>query len=360
MVFNSLSFYFLKRSAEDPSETPQPPPRGKTPEDVGKPSSPAEAPTELSTPVLTPLLPPSTPSPPRDPGQKPVLPKRRPPPLRPGWTGLPFLPGSTGVIMETGEAGPPGRMGVSGRGLPRGVDGQTGQRPIPSAEGYAGAPGYPKSPPAASPGAPVPSLVSFSVGLTRKPFPSDAGVVLFNKVLVNDGDVYDPSTGESACAQLLRRASRCPFLSQNPLTLLGRVCMGSSPQNGRPTLSLGCCPLGCGCLTCERPDPLVPAVPQPTDTSRQGAGAVTGRVHAVAGAVCGSWFWAEAGAATRAPGFSIRALLGAHGRLPGLPCSPCPGCGDNVHVSGTLGTQRWGPPVLPRAQMPRTSLGRGS
>ena len=43
--------------------------------------------------------------------------------------------------METGEAGPPGRMGVSGRGLPRGVDGQTGQRPIPSAEGYAGAPG---------------------------------------------------------------------------------------------------------------------------------------------------------------------------------------------------------------------------
>lgn len=210
------------------------------------------------------------------------------------------------------------------------------------------------------PGAPVPSLVSFSVGLTRKPFPSDAGVVLFNKVLVNDGDVYDPSTGESACAQLLRRASRCPFLSQNPLTLLGRVCMGSSPQNGRPTLSLGCCPLGCGCLTCERPDPLVPTVPQPTDTSRQGAGAVTGRVHAVAGAVCGSWFWAEAGAATRAPGFSIRALLGAHGRLPGLPCSPCPGCGDNVHVSGTLGTQRWGPPVLPRAQMPRTSLGRGS
>lgn len=186
---------FQPSATEDPSETPQPPLRGKAPEDVGKPSSPAEAPTELSTPVLTPLLPPSTPSPPRDPGQKPVLPKRRPPPLRPGWTGLPFLPGSTGVIMETGEAGPPGRMGVSGRGLPRGVDGQTGQRPIPSAEGYAGAPGYPKSPPAASPGAPVPSLVSFSAGLTRKPFPSDAGVVLFNKVLVNDGDVYDPSTG---------------------------------------------------------------------------------------------------------------------------------------------------------------------
>lgn len=47
-----------------------------------------------------------------------------------------------------------------------------------------------------TPGAPVPSLVSFSAGLTQKPFPSDGGVVLFNKVLVNDGDVYNPNTGE--------------------------------------------------------------------------------------------------------------------------------------------------------------------
>lgn len=42
----------------------------------------------------------------------------------------------------------------------------------------------------------MPSLVSFSAGLTQKPFPSDGGVVLFNKVLVNDGDVYDPNTGK--------------------------------------------------------------------------------------------------------------------------------------------------------------------
>ncbi|ELW67711.1 EMILIN-2 [Tupaia chinensis] len=120
--------------------------------------------------------------------------KFQPSEARPGWTGLPFLPGSTGVIMETGEAGPPGRMGVSGRGLPQGVDGQTRQGPVPSAEGYAGAPGYPKPPPV-SPGVPVPSVVSFSAGLTQKPFPSDGGVVLFNKVLVNDGDVYNPNTG---------------------------------------------------------------------------------------------------------------------------------------------------------------------
>lgn len=45
-------------------------------------------------------------------------------------------------------------------------------------------------------GVPLPALVSFSAGLTQKPFPNDGGVVLFNKVLVNDGDVYNPNTGE--------------------------------------------------------------------------------------------------------------------------------------------------------------------
>ncbi|KAL6087959.1 hypothetical protein STEG23_032156, partial [Scotinomys teguina] len=54
---------------------------------------------------------------------------------------------------------------------------------------------YPKSSPVATPGVPLPALVSFSAGLTQKPFPSDGGVVLFNKVLVNDGGVYDPNTG---------------------------------------------------------------------------------------------------------------------------------------------------------------------
>uniref|UniRef100_A0ABI7WCN3 C1q domain-containing protein n=1 Tax=Felis catus TaxID=9685 RepID=A0ABI7WCN3_FELCA len=198
---------FQPSATEEPSEAPQPPPRGKAPQVPGRPShpGPVEAPTEASHPKPTPLPRPSAPPLPEEPGkrlptgQQPVLPKRPlqplPPPAWPRWTGLPFLPGSTGVIMETGEAGPPGRMGVSGRGLPQGVDGQTGQGPIPSAEGFAGAPGYPSSPPVASPGTPAPSLVSFSAGLTQKPFPSDGGVVLFNKVLVNDGDVYNPDTG---------------------------------------------------------------------------------------------------------------------------------------------------------------------
>ncbi|XP_036273493.1 EMILIN-2 isoform X2 [Pipistrellus kuhlii] len=174
---------------EEPSEAPPPRPRGEAPPASEKPPPRAEAPTE------PPLPEPSAPPPLEHPGQRPVPPQRPQKPLPwpawPGWAGLPSLPGSTGVMMETGEAGPPGRTGVSGRGL----NGQAGQAPVPSTEGFAGAPGYPKSPPAASPGVPAPFLVSFSAGLTQKPFPSDGGVVLFNKVLVNDGDVYDPSTG---------------------------------------------------------------------------------------------------------------------------------------------------------------------
>lgn len=142
-----------KCSAEEPSEAPPPPSRGKAPQAPERPPQLAEAPTEPSHPELTPLSPPrpSAPSPPEDPerrlhtGQQPVLPKRPPqllpPPAWPGWTGLPFLPGSTGVFMETGEAGPPGRLDVSGKGLPHGVDGHTRQMSVPSAEGFAGAPG---------------------------------------------------------------------------------------------------------------------------------------------------------------------------------------------------------------------------
>ncbi|XP_009951956.1 PREDICTED: EMILIN-2, partial [Leptosomus discolor] len=129
------------------------------------------------------------------------LPQPRPPPrpALPGSGVVPFLPGTTGIILETGEAGPPGTVLMSGRGRLRSVDGQAGQSTMPRAEGYAGAPGYPKlSPPATDsqgPAAAAASLVSFSAGLTQKPFSSDVGVVHFNKVLVNDGDYYNPNTG---------------------------------------------------------------------------------------------------------------------------------------------------------------------
>ncbi|NXT60553.1 EMIL2 protein, partial [Chaetops frenatus] len=133
----------------------------------------------------------------------PLLPPQLRPPPRPALPGsavVPLLPGTTGIILETGEAGPPGTALMSGRGRLGSVDGQAGQSTMPIAEGYAGAPGYPKSSPSTTDSqgpatAAVPSLVSFSAGLTQKPFSSDVGVVHFNKVLVNDGDYYNPNTG---------------------------------------------------------------------------------------------------------------------------------------------------------------------
>ncbi|NXF71665.1 EMIL2 protein, partial [Sclerurus mexicanus] len=151
-------------------------------------------------PPLQPLLP-SRPriQPPRQ--RTPLQPPQLRPPPRPALPGsavVPLLPGTTGIILETGEAGPPGTVLMSGRGRLRSADGQAGQSTMPIAEGYAGAPGYPKSSPPTTDSqgpAAVPSLVSFSAGLTQKPFSSDAGVVHFNKVLVNDGDYYNPNTG---------------------------------------------------------------------------------------------------------------------------------------------------------------------
>ncbi|NXP18070.1 EMIL2 protein, partial [Scytalopus superciliaris] len=165
---------------------------------VGQPEAPWQ---QLPPrPPLQPLLP-SRPriQPPRH--RTPLQPPQLRPPPRPALPGsavVPLLPGTTGVILETGEAGPPGTVLMSGRGRLRSADGQAGQSTVPVAEGYAGAPGYPKSSPPTTDSqgpAAVPSLVSFSAGLTQKPFSSDAGVVHFNKVLVNDGDYYNPNTG---------------------------------------------------------------------------------------------------------------------------------------------------------------------
>uniref|UniRef100_A0A8C0BA55 EMILIN-2 n=1 Tax=Buteo japonicus TaxID=224669 RepID=A0A8C0BA55_9AVES len=130
---------------------------------------------------------------------QPPQPRPLPRPVLPGSGVVPFLPGTTGIILETGEAGPPGTVLMSGRGRLRSVDGQAGQSTMPIAEGYAGL--YPFSTPVAivivsgRPAAAAASLVSFSAGLTQKPFSSDVGVVHFNKVLVNDGDCYNPNTG---------------------------------------------------------------------------------------------------------------------------------------------------------------------
>nr|XP_020650168.1 EMILIN-2 isoform X1 [Pogona vitticeps] len=130
----------------------------------------------------------------------PFQPHLRQPPLPGSRSGMPSLPGKSGIFMVTGEAGPPGAVLMSGKGRPKSIDGQDGQYSMAVSEGYAGAPGYPKSqpkpqsPPKTTQGA-LTSPVSFSAGLTQKPFPNGMGVVHFNKVLVNDGNHYNPNTG---------------------------------------------------------------------------------------------------------------------------------------------------------------------
>ncbi|KAM4606087.1 EMILIN-2 [Polymixia lowei] len=111
-------------------------------------------------------------------------------------------------VMETGEAGPPGTM-ISSK-LPKGTDGS--MMPV---HGFAGAPASPpKSTVSLKLNIPVASdvqmpqrpstqkhvvasgeKVSFSAGLNHLPFPGEVGIILFDKVLVNDGGHYDRRTG---------------------------------------------------------------------------------------------------------------------------------------------------------------------
>lgn len=37
--------------------------------------------------------------------------------------------------------------------------------------------------------------VSFSAGLTERPSPLEVGIIPFNNILINDGDHYNPETG---------------------------------------------------------------------------------------------------------------------------------------------------------------------
>ncbi|KAJ8378859.1 hypothetical protein AAFF_G00233610 [Aldrovandia affinis] len=180
-----------------------PSPSGRSPgepvlRDGKESSSPA---TETKPPLSHPVAP--------RPGGS-IIPHIRIPPHQPN-----FLPQPARPVMETGEAGPPGSMPRMGIRLTLAQDPLT--QPF---QGYAGAPGYPPlSPvsykpnvvpvaivphrPAERPGVTpvsagdsvVSEPFSFSAGLTTVPSPWHMGVIRFNKVLVNDGEHYNPQTG---------------------------------------------------------------------------------------------------------------------------------------------------------------------
>ncbi|XP_078072197.1 EMILIN-2-like isoform X2 [Mustelus asterias] len=104
----------------------------------------------------------------------------------PGPPKLPRFPPiagtSYGVIKEVGYAGPPGSMDTVNANNGRETKEQQ-TTPPPNEETKA------------SESTAVQKHVSFSVGLTKKPFVGNAGIIRFNKVLVNDGHHYNPNTG---------------------------------------------------------------------------------------------------------------------------------------------------------------------
>ncbi|KAL0967174.1 hypothetical protein UPYG_G00248720 [Umbra pygmaea] len=96
------------------------------------------------------------------------------------FVGPPGLPGPRG---ERGYSGPPGPSGPPGR---EGLQGMLGK------EGPMGPPGLRGEEGPAGSDAHVPRL-SFSAALTRPQ--AKAGTIVFNKVFVNEKDVYNPRTG---------------------------------------------------------------------------------------------------------------------------------------------------------------------
>nr|XP_015803854.2 EMILIN-1a [Nothobranchius furzeri] len=91
--------------------------------------------------------------------------------------------GPPGPRGERGEPGPQGPAGPQGRAGPPGREGKSGQVGPAGLRGVQGPPGS---------DAHVPRL-SFSAALTRPVKKSET--IKFNKVFVNENDVYDPNTG---------------------------------------------------------------------------------------------------------------------------------------------------------------------
>ncbi|XP_041045702.1 EMILIN-2-like [Carcharodon carcharias] len=116
----------------------------------------------------------------------------------PGPPKLPRFPPITGtsygVIREVGYAGPPGTMDTSDVNSSH----ETKEQQItPPPNGGTEVPGHflTFGAPGTSENKAARKHVSFSVGLTKKPFIGNAGIIRFNKVLVNDGHHYNTNTG---------------------------------------------------------------------------------------------------------------------------------------------------------------------
>ncbi|MBN3296448.1 EMILIN-1b [Amia ocellicauda] len=99
---------------------------------------------------------------------------------------------SQDFIGLPGPPGPQGERGLQGPSGPQGPPGRDGTQGRQGLEGPQGPPGYPGEKGLPGMDASVPQ-VSFSAGLTNPQV--NPGTIIFDKILVNDGDSYNPATG---------------------------------------------------------------------------------------------------------------------------------------------------------------------
>ncbi|XP_028919459.1 complement C1q tumor necrosis factor-related protein 7 [Ornithorhynchus anatinus] len=103
--------------------------------------------------------------------------------------------GSLGPAGEKGDQGETGKKGPAGLGGDKGDVGHTG---VPGPKGDRGQPGHRGVPGICKCGNTV-LKSAFSVGITTS-YPEERLPIIFNKVLFNEGEHYNPSTGKFICA----------------------------------------------------------------------------------------------------------------------------------------------------------------
>uniref|UniRef100_A0A8B9ZTZ2 C1q domain-containing protein n=1 Tax=Anas zonorhyncha TaxID=75864 RepID=A0A8B9ZTZ2_9AVES len=117
---------------------------------------------------------------------------------RDGRKGEKGLRGKTGPLGPAGEKGDQGQSGKKGPGGLAGAKGEVGPAGPPGPKGDKGDRGEPGAPGVCKCGQIV-LKSAFSVGITTS-YPEERLPIVFNKVLFNEGEHYNPSTGKFICA----------------------------------------------------------------------------------------------------------------------------------------------------------------
>ncbi|KAM9742328.1 complement C1q tumor necrosis factor-related protein 7 isoform 1-T1 [Dama dama] len=115
-----------------------------------------------------------------------------------GEKGAAGLRGKTGPLGLAGEKGDQGETGKKGPMGPEGEKGEVGPPGPPGPKGDRGEQGDPGLPGVCRCGSIV-LKSAFSVGITTS-YPEERLPIIFNKVLFNEGEHYNPATGKFICA----------------------------------------------------------------------------------------------------------------------------------------------------------------